>query len=272
MSDGPYDPNALEGEKPQGHQYVSLKDLRTLAICGVVAAPFMFFGYGILRRNSDRHVCISDLRAIYTAVNLYADQHDNRFPPIARTELDGVTPSLDETGRPYTWVSDTAPFMSTRQSFLCPTATAVEAVKNESPDSTTKSVPSAYGMYAPYGGVLTSLVETPEQVVLIAETSDRGANGTLDPKPFGKDVPDGFVIGWTSGNTTPNTAALKAATKRVTRLAFPGMGTGTATGGRHDAFIQALSASGELLYLHPDDAQFHTGGGTNPHWRLPPGY
>lgn len=268
MSDvpgGAYDPSAVEGEKPAGAQYVSAKDLRIWGIAFVVLSVPMYFIYQVLMGNSERHRCISNLRAIYNAVNQYAEQHDNRFPPIARTQADGVTPQLSEDGRAYTWVSDVAPFMSARQSFLCPSATEGEAVRTEG--DVGKTILSSYGMYAPYGGVLTSLVESPDQVVLIAETSDRGANATYDPKPLGEGLPDGYVIGWSNSNAIPDDA-----TQSVTRLAFPGAAKGATKVGRHGAFMQGLSASGELVQIHPDDALFNAGGGVSSHWRLPPGY
>ena len=269
MSDatGPYDPNAIEGEKSTHGQYISAKDLKIwgvgLAVLGVMLYPI----YKVMEGNSERHRCISNLNSIYKAINFYAEQHDNRFPPIARTEGDGVTPSLSENGNPYTWVSDVAPFMNARDTFTCPTAAPNERVQNESAASARQTVPSTYGMYSPYGGVLTSLVESPDQVVIVAETSDRGTRDTADPAPFAGNRSDGFVLGWSDTNTTP-----AKGTESVTRLAFPGFGKGKRDVARHGKFIQGLSASGELLQLVPDDAAFHAGGGVNPHWRLPPGY
>lgn len=269
MSDvsGPYDPSAIEGEKPSGHQYVSAKDLRVWGIAFVLLSVPFYFIYKVLEGNSERHRCTSNLGAIYKAINLYAEQHDNRFPPLVRTESDFVTPSLGENGTPYTWVSDVAPFMGTRQTFSCPTSTETERVLNESGESSSQTIASSYGMYVPYGGVLTSLVESPDQVVLIAETSDRGSQATVDPIPFGKSTPDGFAIGWSNSNTDPGKKA-----DMVTRLAFPDAAKGPTKKGRHGAYLQALSASGELIQLGPDEAAFRTGGGVNPHWRLPPGY
>ena len=268
MSDatGPYDPNAVEGEKTTHGQYVSAKDLKVWAI-GLAVLGAMFYPiYKVLEGNSERHRCISNLSSIYKAINLYAEQHDNRFPPLARTEGDGVTPSLSANGNPYTWVSDVAPFMNARDTFVCPTSEPAERVQNESAASTKLTVPSSYGMYAPYGGVLTSLVESPDQVVIVAETSDRGTQETLDPTPFATKQPDGFMIGWSDTNTAP-----AKGTDSVTRLAFPGLGKGKAVA-RHGKFIQALSASGELLQLAPEDSAFRTGGGVGSHWKLPPGY
>ncbi|RYG17531.1 hypothetical protein EON82_23750, partial [bacterium] len=197
---GAFDPNAVEGERPSGSQYIQLKDLRIWAIAlGLLSIP-CYFVYKVLEGNSERHRCISNLGAIYSAVNLYAEQHDNRFPPMARTESDFVTPTPSPQGHPYTWVSDVSAFMNTRQNFVCPTAEDAEVVRNESPESTKKTVNSAYGMYIPYGGILTSLVESPDDVVLIAETSNRGAKDTFDPMPYRSSLPDGFTIGWSDSN------------------------------------------------------------------------
>jgi hypothetical protein len=266
MSDA-FDPNAVEGEKASGTQYISPRELKIAGIALVVLSVPMYFVYQVLLGNSERHRCISNLGAVYAAINLYAEQHDNRFPTITRTQGDLVTPDLGTSGNPYSWVSDVAPFMSTRQSFLCPSAEGPEIVHNESADSAKKTVDSAYGIYAPYGGVLTSLVESPDEVILVAETSDNGSKSTFDPKPFGSGIPDGFSIGWSDSNFEPSKT-----TTSVTRLAFPGSATGTTKRARHGTFIQALSASGRLLQLTPPDAAYQSGGTVNSHWRLPPGY
>ena len=266
-SNGAFDPNAVEGERPSGHQYVQLKDLKIwalgLALIGAATYPV----YMVLAGNSERHRCISNLGAVYSAINLYAEQHDNRFPPIARTAGDFVTPTLSEDGHPYSWVSDVSAFMNTRQSFVCPTADETEVVHNESPESSKKTVNSTYGMYVPYGGILTSLVESPDDVVLIAETSNEGSKSTFNPTPYGANVPDGFAIGWSNSNAAPDKS-----TTSVTRLAFPDSAKGTTKIGRHGGFLEALTASGKLISLMPPDATFNTGGGVNPHWKLPPGY
>jgi hypothetical protein len=264
---GAFDPNAVEGEKAGGNQYIQLKDLKIWAIALVVLSIPSYLVYTVLAGNSERHRCISNLGAVYSAINLYAEQHDNRFPPIARTAGDFVTPTLSPEGHPYSWVSDVSAFMNTRQSFVCPTADEAEVVRNESPESSKKTVNSTYGMYVPYGGNLTSLVESPDEVVLIAETSNRGANSTVDPTPYGPNLPDGFAIGWSNSNGIPDKA-----TTSVTRLAFPDSAKGTTKIGRHGAFLEALTASGKLISLVPQDSTFNTGGGVNPHWNLPTGY
>lgn len=269
MSDGPYDPNAVEGDKSSGGQYIQRKDLKVWGIALVVLGVASFPIYKVLEGNSERHVCINNLGEMYKAIQLYAGEHDNRLPPVARTEADGFTPSLGEGGHPYTWVSDVDVFMTKRASFLCPTASPEENVLNESAAKANATVPSSYGMYTPYGSVLVSLIESPDAIVLVAETSNRGAKTTLDPTPYGEGLPDGFAIGWNNSNAEPDKK-----TDAVTRLAFPGSAKGTTLEGRHGNFIQALTASGELIKLSPEDAAYRFEGvsGAAPHWKLPPGY
>lgn len=270
MSDttGPYDPNAVEGDKSAGGQYVTAKDLKIWAIGLAVLGLMSYPVYQYLQRQSERARCSANLRAVYQALGLYAEQHDNRLPPLTRTEADGVTPSLSESGLPYTWVSDVAPFMNPRQSFVCPSARPEEIVQNESGDSTTKSIPSTYGMYAPYAGALLSNIENPDDAIIVGETSDRGSAESLDPLPFGSKLPDGFEIGWSNTNTDPDKA-----TRSITRLAFPGSAKGLPETGRHGKFVWGLSASGELRQLLPEDVSYRTGMGTiNPHWKPPAGY
>lgn len=262
-SSGPYDPNAVEGDRSGGAQYVTRKDFKTVAIVLVVLCVLFYPIYRELQGNSERTRCKANIRAISNAVSQYAEQHDNRYPPVFRPAEDGERPALTENDLPYTWVSDVAPYMNARQSFLCPTATDKESVANESIVAGLKSSPSTYGMYLPYGGLLTSLVESPEQTIIIAETSDRGAEKSFDPVPYA-DRPDGFAIAWSNTNTLPDKK-----TTAVSRLAFP-----DETDSRHGKSIYALSASGELVQLHPDDAAYRLEGigGTNPRWKLPPGY
>ena len=270
MSDGTgaYDPNAVEGDKSAGGQYVTAKDIRIWAIALVALGVATYPIYQYLQGQSERARCSANLRAVYQAISLYADQHDNRFPPLARMEPDGVTPSLSEKGLPYTWVSDVAPFMNPRNSFVCPSAKPDEIVLNESGEAGKPNVPSSYGFYAPYAGLLTSLVENPDDVAIVAETSDRGAADSLDPVPLGAKLPDGYVIGWSDSNTEPGKA-----TRSVTRLAFRISKDGNEAVGRHGKFVWGLTASGELRQITPDDLKYQSKlSGVNPRWKLPPGY
>jgi hypothetical protein len=184
-------------------------------------------------------------------MGLYATDHDDRLPPVYRTEGDNMTPGLGETtGRPWTYVSDIVLQMSDRANFVCPSAKPDEIVQNEHPQSGTKLIPSTYGMYQPYGTALRSSIPDPGQTIILAETSNHGAQGSFDPMPFKY---DGFVIGWNDANDHPTSS-----TNAVTRLAFRGVTDGKfseETQSRHDSGIHAVTANGQLLTLKPTDSR-----------------
>lgn len=246
MSDAnqPYDPTAPEGDGGGSSQYVSRRDLRVILIGVVVLALFLLPFYRILERNSQKSRCVQNMKSIASALNQYAEVHDNRFPPLMRTALDG-TPDLGDTGLPYTWASDIQEGMSARASFRCPSAQVGEEVYIEGRGRT--RIPLTYGMYAPYGAFLTSIIANPDQTIIVAETSNFGTWETYNPTPFktdeGKLVPyDAFVIGWSDSNTIPSPTS-----QYVTRLAFYGTANGDfreETEGRHDVGIHALNAQG----------------------------
>ena len=268
----PYDPNAPEGEAQRGGNYVSKKDFRVIAI-GILALAIMLVPvYKVLERNSQKARCAQNMKAIASAVHEYASLHDDRFPPIMRT-LPNDSPDLADTGLPYTWVSDVQEHMNPRANFLCPSASPDEIVYSEGRNAT--KIPLTYGMFAPYGGYLRSIIDNPDQTVIIAETSNFGADGTYNPLPFedldGNKIPhDGFSIGFNDSNFMGS-----ATSKYVTRLAFPDSSKGTWSkddSARHDAGIHGITAGGGASpLLKPNDAKITTRFGLpGGLWTVPP--
>lgn len=266
-----YDPTAPEGDFSGRGQYMTAKQIRSLGLVFVGLLLVWFTIYPIFKRNTDRATCTRNLKAIYDAMSLYAEQHDGRYPPIDRSaEIGSLVPSLGDTGHVYTWASDIAPYMNARASFLCPSAKPEEIVWTEDPTSSTHFLPLTYGMYAPYGGYLTSLVEDPAETIIVAETSDRGSENTYDPLPFGDGLPDGFVICWDDSNDMGDKK-----TRAVTRLAFPDTAGGHFRldgAARHGDAIHMLTANGERVNANQAYSLFYLPGGNriNPSWTLPP--
>lgn len=274
MSDSnqPYDPSAPEGAGGGGSAYVSRKDVRIIAVGVVCLSIILFPIYKAMEKNSERARCLQNMKALSAAINEYAALHDDRFPPIMRTQLNGA-PDLGNTGLPYTWASDAAEFMSPRSSFLCPSASPDEIVYVEGKGGT--KIPVTYGMYAPYGGYLRSIVDNPDQTIILAETSNNGALKTFDPVPFvgmkGEKIPhDGFVIGWDNDNFEANEQ-----TRFVTRLAFPESAGGKFVKDgpmRHEKGLHGIVVSGAASsYITPLQARvemkFGLPGGM---WAVPP--
>ncbi|AIE87618.1 hypothetical protein [Fimbriimonas ginsengisoli] len=253
---GAYDPSAPEGSDQAHSQYVTKKDVRVILVVIAVLTACCYPVFKMLERNAQRSVCATNLKAVSSAIGQYAEMHDERFPPIMRTGPNNE-PDLGTSGFPYTWASDVADLMSKRASFRCPTATDEEVTRVETHGG---SMPITYGMYQPYGGYLRTIVPNPDQTVLVAETSNMGANNTYDPLPYktidGKTVPfDGFVIGWSNTNADPTSASTY-----ITRLAFADTSKAnfdTADKPRHDGGIHALNCSGAMMrfLLKPSDAR-----------------
>lgn len=266
-----YDPTAPEGDSPARSQYISKKDIKVIAIVLVALAAGLYPIYRYQVRQAQQSICISNMKAIYDAVNMYAESKDDRFPPIYRTG-EGNMPGLGDSGRPYTWCDDVQPLMSKRYSFVCPAADKDELATCESPMSTVGVLTTSYGMYYPYSAYVRSLVPNPDQAAVFAETSNLGSNDTYDPLKMvdshGMTLPDGFVIGWNNSNSEPD-----ASTKFVTRLAYPGSNGGVFLkngDARHPGGIHVLSASGELRLLPPPAAEIERGpGGITGIWAPP---
>jgi hypothetical protein len=267
-----YDPNAAEGDTGRGSQHMSWKDIKVIGLVIVVLIICLLPIYNMGVKNSEKVRCIQNMKSISEAISLYAKDHDDGLPPVYRTGVD-FSPDLGaETGRPYTWASDTVGYLGPRSSFRCPSASEDEVVQAEDPKSNKATVPMTYGMYAPYGGLKTYNIESPDRTILFAETSNLGAATSYDPTKFnvgGKDLPDGFVIGWDDSNYEGSSAS-----HTITRLAFRKTSTGNfdkQAEGRHEAGIHAVTVSGTRLILEPKNAiivqQDKLPGGM---WAVPP--
>lgn len=252
-----YDPNTPEGGEPSSSsQYLSRKDVKWILAILVVLGIFMIPIYRIMLDGRNEHICRQNLSQISKALGVYAEEHDGRYPPLFVTGSNGA-PYLDEQGRAYTWVSLLKDGMNTRSSFQCPASEDVENARNQHPSSSTETILSTYGMYAPYSAFSIAEIANPEQVVIVAETSNHGSGKTYDPLPFktadGTEVPnDGFVIGFEDSNTD-----VTRRSKRVTRLALGETADGQFKPHgltRHSKGIWGLTVSGEGVMIGPEGA------------------
>jgi hypothetical protein len=264
-----FDPNAPEGATaPSGGQYMTKKDFRLI----VLVTAFLIIGmipvYLYMREKAFKATCVKNINGMMETLILYSAQHDDRFPPLYNENQKGE-PATDSSGFAYTWVSDIYSLKSSRIDFVCPSAAKEEIAYSASPNGGAP-IPSTYGFYAPFASYSTELVDNPDTVVILAETSNGGSNGTFDPKPFDGKY-DGFVIGWPNTNECIES---NDSIHSVTRLAFPGTQSGQPEKGnaRHDKFINGISASRQKLKLFPNDmatefdpAKFHLTG----HWQEP---
>lgn len=270
----PYDPQDEEGRSSSG--YVTRKDARILifviVLLGIMGTPV----YYVLKKQRDQHICTQNLATISRAVDLYAQDNEDQFPPVCMTDLNG-TPLMFSHG-PRTWVSLTVGYAKP-ESYRCPAADEAEVVVNE-PSAVGPTIASAYGLYGGLAAQPRSTVANPGITALIADSSSRGANDSYNPKPFigknGEKIPDGFLIGLDSSNFTQldNTRKDLSAAKAVTRLAFRDVKDGKfgkETVARHNEGVNVITADGHLLQLKGPAAFVTQRPGTGPTgtWGVP---
>ncbi len=255
-SNDAYDPLAPEDGPPGKSAYVTRKDVRVVGVALIVLAVMSYPVFRYLVRVSERARCTKNMHAIMVAMSAYADQNDDKFPPLFDPGPAGE-PALQTSGAPYTWASVIQEYMDPKADFVCPSAEPSELTRSQDSASVAKSFPLSYGMFAPMSTMARSLVEDPDDAVLFAETSNLGATGTYDPQPYfdskGQRLPyDGMAIGWDNNNFLGNKQ-----TKSVTRLAFPGTSTGVflkSGPGRHDEGSFEMTVTGHIRNAHPDTA------------------
>ncbi|MDR3691936.1 MAG: hypothetical protein P4L46_21325 [Fimbriimonas sp.] len=247
---------AQDGGSPSSSAYISRKDVKIVGIAVAVLAVMMYPIFKVLQRKSESSKCILNLKEINSSINQYATLNEDKFPPLYATG-GADEPMLQSSGAPYTWASELFEYMNPRASFACPTATPQENSWSQNPRSDSKKFPVSYGMFAPLGAFNRSLVEDPNEAILIGETSNLGSSNTYDPIPFvdrsGAKLPyDGMVIGWDNDNFDGD---LKS--QFATRLAFPnsaGGKFGKEGESRHDDGCHFLTVSGQLIVAKPDVA------------------
>ena len=252
-----YDPNTPDGAEPSaGSQYLSRKDAKWVALILVILGLFAIPIYHVMLDGRNEHICRQNMSQVSKALGVYAEEHDGRYPPLFVTGSNG-SPAHDEKGRSYTWVSLLKDGMNTRSSFDCPAADDSEKAHSQHPSDSSLTIDSSYGMYSPYSAFAIAEIANPEQVIIVSETANHGANNTYNPLPYktadGTEVPnDGFVIGFNDSNTDITRQA-----SHVTRLAFGDTAKGDFTlqkAGRHSKGVWALTASGEAMMISPPTA------------------
>lgn len=244
-----------QDERPRSDHF-SRKDLRYLFLGVVLLVVLMWPLYAILKGNSERSICANNFQAISTALGLYMTDNDDRFPPPFATGV-GSEPRTDAKGRPFTWCSLLDGYMTSRATFVCPSAADDEKVHAQAGRSS-GTLDTTYGMYPPYAGVYRETIPNISQIALIVETSNAGSQGSFDPVRFlgpegqpQKD--DGFAVGFDDSNDmpTPNSRA-------VTRLAFRNTADGkfgAEAGARHRDKIFVLNGDLRLRVITPEQAQ-----------------
>ncbi len=244
-----YDPQAPEGDTGLSSQYMTKKDARWIigvtAVLGVLMIPV----YRIALDARNKTVCVAHMKDTQSAISLYATDNDNRYP-IAYESGPNGEPSSPNGKVPISWVTLVKRYKA--KPFTCPAADDLQHSHSVDPNDPKKSIDASVGFYGAYSGISQNDVDDPDQVVILAETSNHGSFETYNPMPFktleGAEVEnDGFLIGWDNSNEAPNEK-----TQSITRLALRGTAAGSFTDAaepRHSAGIHAITASGAKINL-----------------------
>lgn len=267
MSDR-YDPQAVD-DSPGKSEYFSRKDAKWLLLLAVVAllGGIPIYRWGLDLRN--KKLCSSNVQALGEALNLYTESYDDRYPPLFEATAAGE-PNVQDGRTPVTWATFIRGQHNGRNTLSCPAAEEDEVAKTEWSGG---PQPITYGLYAAHAAVTRSTIDSPDETILLAETSSLGSHGSFDPLPYrdgdGNPIPDAYVIGWDNSNTEPN-----AKTKSVTRLAFRdtnGGRFGPESHSRHSSGIHAMTVSGRRILLSPDSSRTTWGVSTlRGQWRNQP--
>lgn len=266
-------------DAPKSH-LITKKDVKRFLIVLPFIVLILFFLYRYFKKQSDWSNCASNMNAVYKSVSLYANDWDDRFPPLAEADATTGTPTVTN-GKVITWVTQVFAYDPRPEIFQCPASDHSEAVPTEgaihpkgAPKAIHVTVNSTYGMYAGYATASQSLLDRSGQSIFLSETSNMGAMNTYDPFPFkdsaGKVVGyDGYVMGWDNSNVEPN-----AQSKNVTRMAFRDTADGTFNNAdsRHgNMMVHCIAPDGSLINLHSYQIKMEMQGGQpSGLWRTPP--
>lgn len=251
-------------DEPEGtakSEYMSGKDWRWIIGIIVVVAILLWPVYRIFDDQRKDYVCKTNIGNIAKALQSYATGNDDRFPPIYEIDALGNvsigTTAAGEKGA-LVWMSPLGDHLKASSDLSCPAAEHGENTEVLLYGSGFERVVHlSYGMYAPMSSLPTGDVSKPDETILVAETSNRGAAASYDPVPIlnadGSESPNGFCIGWNTSNFK-----FDKDTKSVTRLAFRGSASGDFRSadvtGRHNQGINAVTVDGNLIRLSPSGA------------------
>lgn len=104
--------------------------LVVIAIIGILAA-ILFPVFARARENARRTSCVSNVKQLGVAMQMYVQDFDNSFPPRLPNPVAGppypCKPCRSDMGAPSTWINLAQPYVKSRQLFVCPSDTGVPA-------------------------------------------------------------------------------------------------------------------------------------------------
>jgi prepilin-type N-terminal cleavage/methylation domain-containing protein/prepilin-type processing-associated H-X9-DG protein len=151
--------------------------LVVITIIGILTA-LLFPAVKAAREKACSAQCCSNLRQIYTAMTLYADDHDDMFP-----ESGDLIPwdHTDKTTGLPSWMQQIFPYVNNKSVYHCP-------IDTRSAYSYFNGVRAAYVEAGKFASLNRRRIVYPQAYVLSGDTGGAGASGgSFDPLDADKD-------------------------------------------------------------------------------------
>jgi len=221
-----------------------------------------------IKRTAD---CLTNLKDIATAINLYQLDYANTLPLAYYANPDG-SPQTDAAGRPLTWVLCISSYLrrDLQRVLRCPADPTGGSTLITHPRDASTTLRLSYGFYAPLSGVRLEDLPTPGLCVLLADSLAGGQLGSLNPNPL-LGGNDGFVLGYDDALHKPSANSRFIVRLAVWRRQDDGDWTPDNLRSFHGKGVNVLHADGHVgtrarsLLLLQRDAQ----GKLEPPWTLP---
>jgi len=221
-----------------------------------------------IKRTAD---CLSNLKDIATAINLYQLDYGNTLPLAYYANPDG-SPQTDAAGRPLTWALCISSYLrrDLQRVLRCPADPTGGSTVITHPRDASKTLRLSYGFYAPLSAVRLEDLPNPGLSVLIADSLAGGQLGSLNPNPL-LGGNDGFVLGYDDALLKPTDGSRFITRLAVWRRREDGDWTSDNLRSFHGKGVNVLHADGHVgtrapsLLLLRRDAQ----GKLESPWTLP---